>query len=299
MSSIKVTRLQGITQTNFEITIPSNNRLVIQNSFRTSSIQSTNGTPIWSSDSSGNIIIGGSVSSSSGIISCSVLTATGKINLPTWTTSTRPTTNLVVGLLGYNTQLNSLDIWNGSAWPSAEVIFYNEGADARPFVANWNDQQVFNMTTTADLGNCHIHGWGGSPRSYTLSLSNIPSHTEVKYECYIHMVDSWDNETSEIYTTNSAGSEVLRVRWTKVYNTQTSVSSLASGSTFPFLTGQTYSYRPWANGGYGNDGYASFSTGWYSHTASTFSARHYTGLDQGSSDEAYYISHVKLTYRTV
>jgi len=298
MSSIRLTKLQGIVQTNNEITIPSNHKLIVPGILRVGSIQSSGGISIWSSDSSGNISMGSNLNVT-GSIGCSRLSASSRINLPIWTTATRPTTNLVVGRIGYNTTLSDIDIWSGTSWPASEAIFYNESSDARPFVSNWNDQQVFNMTTTANLGNCHIHGWGGSPRSYTLSLSNIPSHSEVKYECYIHMVDSWDNETSEIYTTNSAGSEVLRVRWTKVYNTQPSVSTLTSGSSFPFLTGQTYSYRPWANGAYGNDGYASFSSGWYSHTASTFSARHYTGLDQGASDEAYYISHVKLSYRTV
>lgn len=295
MSTLKVTRLQGITQTNFEITIPSTNRLVVSGELLTNQLQSSSGVSIWSVDSGGNITIGGSIGSSSGQISCNQLGVSGSFNLPTWTTSTRPTSNLVPGLIGYNTQLNSFDVWNGTEWP--EAVFYNEGADARPFVSNWNDQQVFNMTTTADLGNCHIHGWGGSSRSYTLSLSNIPSHSEVKYECFIHMVDSWDGETSEIYTTNSAGSEVLRVRWTKSLSGQPNVSVLTAGSSFPFKTGQTYSYRPWGNGSAGNDGYASFSSGWYSHTASTFSARHFTGLDQAATDEAFYISHVKLSYR--
>lgn len=297
MSTLKVTRLQGIAQTNLEITIPSTNRLVVTGEFLANQIQSSSGVPIWSVDTSGNISIGGSISSSSGIISSNQLGVSGSFNIPTWTTSTRPTSNLVPGLIGYNTQLNSFDVWDGTSWPILETVFYNEGADARPFVSNWNDQQVFNMTTTADLGNCHIHGWGGSPRNYTLSLSSIPSHTEVKYECFIHMVDSWDNETCQVYTTNSTGTEVLRAQWTKVYNTQPSVSSTAPGTTFTFKTGQTYSYRPWANGTYGQDGYATISTGWYSHTASTFSARHYTGLDQGATDEAYYISHVKLSYR--
>ena len=298
MSTLTVTKLQGIPQTNLEITIQSPNRLVVSGELLTNGIASSSGVPIWSVDISGNISIGGSsISSSSGAISCNQLGVSGSFNLPTWTTSTRPTSNLVPGLIGYNTQLNSFDVWNGTAWPTFETVFYNEGADARAFVANWNDQQVFNMTTTANLGNCHIHGWGGSSRNYTLSLSGIPSHTEVKYECFIHMVDSWDGETSEIYTTNSAGSEVLRVRWTKVYNTQPSVSTLTTGSSFPFLTGQTYSYRPWGGGAQGNDGYASFSSGWYSHTASTFSARHFTGLDQAASDEAFYSSHVKLSYR--
>jgi hypothetical protein len=297
MSKLKVTKLQGISQTNLEITIPANNKLIVSGTINSSAIQSTGGVSIWTPDLQGNISSSGNLTSSNGIFTCNSLTAGSRINLPVWTTSTRPTTNLVIGVIGFNSDLNKIDFWDGSKWLLNEILFYDEGTDARSFVSNWNDQQVFNMTTTADLGNCWIHGWGGSPRNYTLSLSNIPTHTEVKYECFIHMVDSWDNETCQIYTTNSSGSEVLRAQWTKVYNTQPSVSTLASGSSFTFKTGQTYSYRPWGNGTNGNDGYASFSSGWYSHTASTFSARHYTGLDQAASDEAYYISHVKLYTR--
>jgi hypothetical protein len=51
-----------------------------------------------------------------GSISCSNLSASSKLNLPIWTTLTRPTTNLVVGRIGYNTTLSDIDIWNGTRW---------------------------------------------------------------------------------------------------------------------------------------------------------------------------------------
>jgi len=35
----------------------------------------------------------------------------------TWTTSTRPSTSTaVVGVLGYNTETNSLEFWSGTTW---------------------------------------------------------------------------------------------------------------------------------------------------------------------------------------
>ena len=238
------------------------------------------------------------------------LSATYTGNIPTatqplvrigkWTDGTNYANCNISQVQIYNRALSAAEVsqnYNALRRRFEGKVFYYEGNDARNFVSNWNDQEIFNMTTTADLGNCYIHGWGGSPRSYTLALTNLPTHTEVRYECYIHMVDSLDNETSEIYTRNSAGTESLAVRWTKQYNQVPNVSTLATGMIFPFKTGQTYSYRPWGNGAYGNDGYASFDTGFYAHTGSNFSIRHYFGADQGSNDEAYYISHVKLTIR--
>jgi len=195
-----------------------------------------------------------------------------------------------------NTNLNNL------ALTGSETLWYNEGADCRSTISNWNDQQVYNMTDCAGLGNCHIHGWGGSARSYTLNLSSLPAHTEVMYECYIHMIDSWDGEDVQIFTTDNAGSEVRRAYWTKTLSVpRVDGLSLAGGTTTQGHWGKYYSYAPW-NGEGGdtynsNYGYVKVNTGWYSHSSSTFSARHYTGLNQAAGDEAFYISHVRLWLR--
>lgn len=97
MSKLTVTKLQGITQSNFEITVPSTHRLVVSGLLQASTIQSTGGVSIWTPDSQGNLQISGSVTKPSGKITCSVLTTSGRLNLPVWTTSTRPTSNLVRG----------------------------------------------------------------------------------------------------------------------------------------------------------------------------------------------------------
>jgi hypothetical protein len=115
MSSLKVTKLQGIVQTNNEITVPSNHRLIVPGILRVGSIQSSGGISIWSPDPSGNISMGGNLNVT-GSISCSNLSASSKLNLPIWTTLTRPTTNLVVGRIGYNTTISDIDIWNGTSW---------------------------------------------------------------------------------------------------------------------------------------------------------------------------------------
>jgi hypothetical protein len=102
MSILRVAKLQGITQTNFEITVPSTHKLIVSGILRANSIQNTSGLNIWTPDSSGNITIAGNVTTS-GNIQATAITATGRVNLPTWTTATRPNSNLVNGIIGYNT----------------------------------------------------------------------------------------------------------------------------------------------------------------------------------------------------
>jgi len=184
-----------------------------------------------------------------------------------------------------------------SVTTNAEKLYYSEGSDCRPYLSNWNDQQYYNMTTCADLGNCYIHGWGGSPRSYTLSLSSIPTHSEIRYQCYVHMVDSWDNEYNAVYTTVNGGGEVNRANWRKVWTSPPNSISKASGTTANWSGQREYSYDPWNGEIDINNGYMTVDTGWYSHSDSTFSARHYTELNQAQSDEAFYVSHVKVWIR--
>lgn len=103
MSVLRVARLQGISQSNFEITVPSTHKLIVSGILKTNAIQNTSGINIWTPDSSGNITLAGNVTTS-GNIQASVITATGRVNLPTWTTATRPNSNLVNGIVGYNTE---------------------------------------------------------------------------------------------------------------------------------------------------------------------------------------------------
>jgi hypothetical protein len=135
MSKLTVTRMQGIPQTNFEITIPNTYRLVVSGVLRASSIESTGGVSIWTPDNQGNITIAGSLSSSSGQVICNVMSASGRVNLPTWTSTTRPSTNLVPGTIGYNTELNSLDVWTGSTWTTSLGTVSNPATSAAAILA--------------------------------------------------------------------------------------------------------------------------------------------------------------------
>jgi hypothetical protein len=103
MSTLRVSKLQGISQTNFEISVPSTHKLVISGILRSNNIQNTSGLDILTSDSSGNISIQTNITSS-GNIQATAITSTQRLNLPTWTTSTRPSVNLVNGIMGFNSE---------------------------------------------------------------------------------------------------------------------------------------------------------------------------------------------------
>ena len=118
MSILKVAKLQGISQTNFEITVPATHKLIISGILRSNIIQNTSGVNIFSSDTSGNLTMTGNITTT-GNITANILTATGSVNLPVWTTATRPTTNLVTGLMGYNNPLGLEVYLAGTGWVQA------------------------------------------------------------------------------------------------------------------------------------------------------------------------------------
>jgi len=183
-----------------------------------------------------------------------------------------------------------------------ERLFYDEGTRADLFTANWNNSTTYNMADFGGLGNVTAHGWTSGPATYTLTLTGIPTHTEVRYQCFLHLVDSLDNETSNIFTMNAAGGETERLRFRKP-NTTTAPAYdvVASGTTVSWHGNQFYTHVPWGgnrvseNGG--ANGYIVMDTGWYSHALTSFTARHVLGADQPQADEAQYISHVKLWIR--
>ena len=184
----------------------------------------------------------------------------------------------------------------------AERLWYDEGSNAAPFVGNWNNATVTTMAEFGGLGSVTAHGWAGGAANYTLSLGGLPPHTEIRYEVFWHMVDSLDNETSQLFITNTAGTEVNQLTFTKVSGSPPVASSVASGVTTSWQGNRWYGTAPWGGSGRvlennGANGYWDINSGWFAHTASTISIRHLLGADQAQSDEAMYLSHVKLWIR--
>lgn len=176
-------------------------------------------------------------------------------------------------------------------------MYYYEGNDCRAGMSNWNYSSEFvNMTELSGFGNTYVHGWGGSGRTYQLTLNSLPAHTQVRFSCKIHMVDSWDNEYNNVRVNNSNGSERELCNWRHTYNRNyvDNLNVYNGAGVYQVFPNGPYSYRPWANGSQGGDGYLEIDSRWYSHTNSQFRAWFRTDLNQSRTDEAYYIHDVRL-----
>jgi len=225
---------------------------------------------------------------------------TGYLKLPAGTTAERPSPS--TGYLRYNTTLNRPEVYYNSNWANVATknesyLYYYEGRDANLYTGNWNNSTTYSMLNFGGLGHVTAHGWTTGPTTFTLTLSSIPTHTQVRYVVFWHMVDSLDTETNNLYLMNSSGTETEFLRFTKTYNADPSYSVLQSGASVTWSGSKTYTYRPWAGGSYNKDGYYVFDSNYYSHTSTSFTARHVCGADQAQADEAMYLSHVQLWIR--
>jgi hypothetical protein len=201
----------------------------------------------------------------------------------------------------YNIALTSAEIANNyneykTRYSGLPVYVYAEGSNASSFLSNWNNSTTYTMADFGGIPNVNAHGFSSGPVTFTLTLNNLPPHTKVRYKVYWHLVDSLDNETNQLFIMNSSGGETEILRFTKQYNLTPSISIAASPGSYTWSGGKTYTYRPWAGGAYGQDGYIIVDSGVVDHTASTFTARHVMGADQAQADEAEYLSHVTVEF---
>ena len=114
MSILRVNNIVGSTKSNYDIIVPPANKLTVSGPLRTSSIQDISGNSLLNPDISGNVSITKNITVS-GTLSGSVV-SNGRVVFPTWTTSTRPTTNLVNGLIGYNTENDTMETYSAGSW---------------------------------------------------------------------------------------------------------------------------------------------------------------------------------------
>lgn len=176
MSTLNLSKLQGISQTNLEITVPTNHKLIIPGRLRAGSIQSISGIDIWSSDAGGNIFVGGSLSSSNGNITSNTVKCNQKINLPVWTTSTRPTTNLVSGLIGYNSVEEYIDVYDGTTWRSKPAASSSKGLSSSSPALNAAEISASGIRTDGDYWYSPA-GYAGSALQLYTNFSQAPAGT--------------------------------------------------------------------------------------------------------------------------
>jgi hypothetical protein len=224
---------------------------------------------------------------------------TGFIGLPAGSTDQRPSASN--GFVRYNTTIGSTEIFYNSNWvrpftKNESNLFYYEGRDANLYTGNWNNSTTFSMLNFGGLGHVTAHGWSTGPATYTLTLNTIPTHNQVRYVVFWHLIDSLDTETSNLFLMNSSGTETEFLRFTKLWSGNPTTVLLESGATATWSGAKTYTHTPWttATGNPTIHGYYVFDSGYYNHTSTSFTARHVCGADQAQADEAQYISHVQL-----
>lgn len=139
-----------------------------------------------------------------------------------------------------------------------------------------------------------LHGWNGTADNYTLTLPNLPAHTQARYIVRWHCVDSLDNETSNLFINDNSG-EVEFLRFTKALGTGGISTQVVRSGLSTSWTTATYSTAPWP--GASIDGYVTIDTGYFDHTLPTFTVRHFLGADQPQADEAMYLSHSAVYLR--
>ena len=171
---------------------------------------------------------------------------------------------------------------------------YYEGADATSI--SWSNGQLFTMESVTALGRVVMHGC--TPNTdYTFTKNNLPAHDQIRYQVYWHFVDSVDG----VYDYPSY-IDIEGERWatfTKQYYRNYVDFSYSKFNT-KYYTPARYSYQPLDpyNFNYSaNNGYIVFDTDWYSHTSSSYTINHHIGTNQVVTDEAMYLSHVRVRTR--
>jgi len=181
---------------------------------------------------------------------------------------------------------------------NGETLYYDEGKNANLFKDNWSTKSVFNMQQLGDLGNCWVHSFTDVPAYPTLELKNLPAHTQIMYEVNWHLVDSLDGELNELSVVSNSEAAIKKLAFAKSYNKPPVIKFADDGVRTKWNGSQIYSYRPWGQGKIAQDGYLTINTGWVNHSVSTLQIQHLIGADEQQTNEAMYLSHVKVWIKT-
>jgi hypothetical protein len=154
------------------------------------------------------------------------------------------------------------------------------------------------MQQLGDLGNCSVHSFNSVPAFPMLELNNLPAHTQIMYEVNWHLVDSLDGELNELSVVSNTDSTIKKIAFTKSFNKPPSIRYVDDNVTTKWNGSQIYSYRPWGQGKISQDGYLTINTGWVNHSISKLQIQHFIGANEEQTNEAMYLSHVKVWLKT-
>lgn len=118
MTALSVGQIQGLFPSN-EIVIDPNTKLTIEGILRISTIQNSSGITTFSSTAQGSITLLGSLTTTQSITSST--STPSRLVIAIWSTSNRPI-NPVTGTFGYNTTIESIEVYNGSTWEKISGI---------------------------------------------------------------------------------------------------------------------------------------------------------------------------------
>lgn len=170
MSILRVSKIEGNTKTNYEIKVPQSHKLIVLGTLVSDKIQNLSGIDIWNPDISGNVTLSTTITVSG--TTSGIVESTNRLNIPTWTNLTRPTTNLINGIIGYNTQENTIDVYSNGTWIQSTKIVDGTSPDL-PAI---NAAQISSSGTRID-GNYWYKptGYTGNAIQLYTNFSNAPA----------------------------------------------------------------------------------------------------------------------------
>jgi hypothetical protein len=273
MSILRVARIEGSSMTDFEIKIPQSHKLITLGTLRTDKIQNLSGVDIWNPDSSGNVNLNTNITVSgtvSGTVECS-----NRLNIPIWTTSTRPSTNLVNGVLGFNTDTGvGLEVYFNGNWQ--KVIQDIPGSSSSNPATSAS--QISATGNRAD-GNYWYKpsGYTGSAIQCYTNFTNAPAGKGYVLVARGRESTDWWNTNGQ--NTGALTSSSLDTNTPIAVAPNTFVNGLIGGNwnTMRFLTNRRNGGDSWLFGGTTS---TSFSWTYFQQSASSVSAtaQRYNGL---------------------
>lgn len=220
------------------------------------------------------------------------LVVDGMLKVPTWDESTKPTTNLTVGQIGYNTELQSSEIWTGeengwASFASKAISTLPEAVGVTPYLHYQSEDLTYANGTVIDSSNPWVNrGSAGSTFDLVSDVYNNNQYARTTvgeqdgYKCAVFSGTTQLAFKSASTFTLEPSSSVHTYTMARVYGAGSSSTGSDSDPTFAGSCYGPSTNTPDAVGGglmgwyssswwswYGNDGASSsYSTSGYSNS---------------------------------
>lgn len=224
---------------------------------------------------------------------------TGFLKLPTGNSLERPEEKDNVStystIVRYNNELDDIEYEeNKESFFREEYLYYDEGDNAALWRQNWNNSSIFTMEEFGGLGKVTAHGYIPN-YNWTICFKDLPKHTHVKYQVYWHMTHALDSEVSYVFMTYDPSTEDGDIiAQFNNSSTNPNIQTVIDTGSVEWVHPRFYSSFGGDGNGITSNGYLIINSGWRQHSIDKLNISNHTGADQAQSDEATYLSHVKL-----